>query len=174
MSRHEESAFRRLQDRVRYVNKRVVNPFTLRFAARPGVPYGAVRHVGRRSGRAYDTPVLVARSGDRFVVPLPYGTDVDWYRNVRAAGECTVAWQGRAFRADAPRLVAPAVARSAFPTGAHRLLGAAGAEQFVRLERGEEVPWEYRQLTREHPAGPAGAGVAGALLLGALAWRWLR
>src|SRR3954452_3417920 len=49
-------------------------------------PFALVRHVGRRSGRAYATPLVVARVAGGFVVELTYGPDVDWYRNITAAG----------------------------------------------------------------------------------------
>ena len=53
-----------------------------------------MRHVGRRTGRAYETPLLLARLGDDFVAELTYGPDVAWYRNVVAAGRCTVLDRG--------------------------------------------------------------------------------
>lgn len=66
--------------------------------ARAGVgPLAVVRHVGRKTGRAYETPLLLARLGDDFVAELTYGPDVDWYRNVEAAGRCTVLRGGVAY-----------------------------------------------------------------------------
>ncbi len=32
-----------------------------------------------------------------FVVELTYGPEVDWYRNVLAAGGCTLVWHGKAY-----------------------------------------------------------------------------
>lgn len=177
MASEQESRDRRVQDRVRVLNKRLLNPATLRLAGRPLVPYGVVRHVGRRSGRRYDTPVLVSAVGDQFVVPLPYGVDTDWYRNVRAADECTVVYGGSAHRAESPRLVDPSAVPSAFPDWQAQLLLEAGADQYLRMDRGEEVPAEYREVTGEYPAGPAIAGlagVAGAALLAVALWRAAR
>lgn len=168
-----KSRYREVQDRVRDLNKRVLNPATLRLAGRRGVPYGVVRHTGRKSGETYDTPVLVGTSGDRFVVPLIYGTDVDWYRNVRAADGATVVWQGNAYRVTAPRLTEPATVPEAFPAWMHQLTELGGADQYLRLERGQEVPEEYRDVTQKYPARPAVVGLAGtgvALLAGTL-WR---
>jgi deazaflavin-dependent oxidoreductase (nitroreductase family) len=168
------SRYRQVQNRVRVFNKRLLNPFTLRFAGRWLSPYGIVGHVGRRSGRRYDTPVLVSEVGDRFVVPLPYGTDVDWYRNVRAADECVVVYGGTAYRAERPRLVDPAAVPEAFPAWQAELILAAGSDQYLRMERAEEVPTEYRDATERHPIGPAAAGVAGAVLLATVLWRVVR
>ncbi|UPV73658.1 nitroreductase family deazaflavin-dependent oxidoreductase [Halorussus limi] len=170
----QRSRYRQVRDRVRTFNKRVLNPFAMRFAGRPLSPYGLVRHVGRRSGRRYDTPVLVSEVGDRFVVPLPYGTGTDWYRNVRAADECVVVYGGRAYRAECPRLVDPAAVPEAFPAWQERLIRTAGSGQFLRMDRAEEMPMEYRDATAKHPAGPAVAGVAGAALLAAVLWRAAR
>ena len=43
---------------------------------------------GRRSGRTYSTPVILVENGERWLV-APYG-EVNWVRNVRAAGRTTL------------------------------------------------------------------------------------
>src|ERR1019366_7242104 len=43
---------------------------------------------GRRTGRAYSTPVLLIEDGERWLV-APYG-EVGWVRNARAAGEVEI------------------------------------------------------------------------------------
>jgi deazaflavin-dependent oxidoreductase (nitroreductase family) len=63
-------------------------------------PWSLVRHVGRRSGRTYETPLLLARTSDGFVAELTYGPAVDWYRNIAAAGRCTVVHRGRPYAVD--------------------------------------------------------------------------
>jgi len=69
--------------------------------ARAGVgPLALVRHVGRKTGRRYETPLLLARLGDDFVAELTYGPSVSWYRNVEAAGRCEVVVGGRAYAID--------------------------------------------------------------------------
>ena len=84
--------------------KRVVNPLTRRLADRlPG--FGLVTHVGRRSGTTYHTPLNVFRRGDGYVFALTYGPDVDWVRNVIAAGSCTMRTRGRTVRLVDPQLV---------------------------------------------------------------------
>jgi len=70
-------------------NKRFLNPVMLRVATGVG-PMAVVRHVGRRSGREYRTPVFAFAYRDgpdvRVVLALTYGPDVDWLHNVEAAG----------------------------------------------------------------------------------------
>ena len=46
---------------------------------------GIVHHVGRRSGRPYETPVLLTPIDGGFLIPLTYGPDRDWVRNVTAS-----------------------------------------------------------------------------------------
>jgi deazaflavin-dependent oxidoreductase (nitroreductase family) len=66
-----------------------------RRAARSGHgPFSLIRHVGRKTGKAYETPVMLARTPDGFVAELTYGPDVAWYRNIVAAGKCVVVYKG--------------------------------------------------------------------------------
>jgi deazaflavin-dependent oxidoreductase (nitroreductase family) len=67
---------------------RTLNRLTLRLAHAGRGPFTIVRHVGRKSGRTFETPIVVARSGRDFVAELTYGDGVQWYRNVVAAGGC--------------------------------------------------------------------------------------
>jgi deazaflavin-dependent oxidoreductase (nitroreductase family) len=48
---------------------------------------------GRKTGRAYSTPVRLIEDGERWLV-APYG-DVGWVRNARAAGEVELSRAGR-------------------------------------------------------------------------------
>jgi deazaflavin-dependent oxidoreductase (nitroreductase family) len=96
-------------------NRYVTNPVQRLWAGRlPG--YGIVEHVGRRSGRRYRTPVSLFRAGaDAFVVPLPYGTEGDWLKNVLAAGGAEVVWRGRRLNLGEPRIVSGGEAWSLLP-----------------------------------------------------------
>src|SRR5689334_6707649 len=74
----------------------VFNPLVLLLAGTRFLPlYGVITHRGRRSGKVFHTPVVVRPTSDGFVVPMPWGEQTDWYRNVRAAGECVIRWKGR-------------------------------------------------------------------------------
>ncbi|WP_306232135.1 nitroreductase family deazaflavin-dependent oxidoreductase [Agrococcus beijingensis] len=76
--------------------QRTLNHLTMRIARTPGGPFSIVRHVGRRSGRAFETPIVVARVPEGFVCELTYGDDVDWYRNIVRAGGCVLVVDGTA------------------------------------------------------------------------------
>jgi hypothetical protein len=66
--------------------KHTVNRVSVPLARSGHGPFALVRHVGRRSGRTYAAPLAVARVPDGFVIELTYRPDVDWYRNITAAG----------------------------------------------------------------------------------------
>ena len=63
---------------------RTLNPLALKAARWGHGPFSLVRHVGRNSGRTYETPLILARADDGFVAELTYGADVAWYRNLLA------------------------------------------------------------------------------------------
>ncbi|UQU61814.1 nitroreductase/quinone reductase family protein [Couchioplanes caeruleus] len=75
-----------------------LNPVTVRLARSGFGPLALIRHTGRRSGRTYETPIVLARDGRDFVAELTYGPGVDWYRNVVAAGGCVVVHGGTEHR----------------------------------------------------------------------------
>jgi deazaflavin-dependent oxidoreductase (nitroreductase family) len=74
-----------------------LNPVTRWIARSSFGPFGIIRHIGRRSGKVYETPIIVRPVKDGFVVELTYGRDVDWHKNVLAAGGCTVVWHRKEF-----------------------------------------------------------------------------
>lgn len=80
--------------------KHTLNPLTLRMARRGFGPFSLVRHVGRTSGGTFETPLILARVPEGFVAELTYGTRVNWYRNVVAAGHAVVVWRGREYAID--------------------------------------------------------------------------
>lgn len=96
---------RSVKDRVRLFNKHVLNPAMLLLAGRKHWYASALEHVGRKSGRTYTTPVVAGRVPGGFVVPLPYGTEVDWLRNVLAAGTATLRSGGVTYVVTEPRII---------------------------------------------------------------------
>ena len=83
-----------------WLHSRTLNRVTVPLARAGRGPWALVRHVGRRSGRAYETPLLMARVPDGFVIELTYGPGVDWYRNIVAAGRCAVVYGGVEYQVD--------------------------------------------------------------------------
>jgi deazaflavin-dependent oxidoreductase (nitroreductase family) len=116
--------FRPVQDAVRRINRVTWNPRAMRTAGQPGAFASVIRHVGRTSGRKYETPVGVVEIEGGFVIALPYGTSPDWLQNVLAAGSATIVNEGNTYRVDNPELVPAAVGNPYFPPNdqrSHRL-----------------------------------------------------
>jgi deazaflavin-dependent oxidoreductase (nitroreductase family) len=97
------------------VLKYTLNPLTRRLARSSFGPFTIVRHVGRRSGKLYETPIIVSPVADGFVIELTYGHDVDWHKNVLAAGGCTVVWHGKEYVIDKIEPLDTETGRAAFP-----------------------------------------------------------
>src|ERR1700746_1937611 len=67
------------------INIAVTNRITSLFAGLlPG--FGILAHVGRKSGKVYQTPVNVFRTSNGFIVALTYTSESEWVKNVLAAG----------------------------------------------------------------------------------------
>lgn len=49
-------------------------------------PMAEIEHIGRTSGTVYHTPVVAFRGEAEVSIALTYGADVDWLKNLRAAG----------------------------------------------------------------------------------------
>lgn len=94
--------------------KNTLNRATVRMARSGRGPVSLIRHTGRKSGRMYETPLLLARHDGDFVAELTYGPSVNWYRNVEAAGHCTILSGGVEYEIDAIRPCDPAVGMRAF------------------------------------------------------------
>jgi len=92
-------------DLQRRVNRRVFNPRQMRKAGTPGAYAGIIRHVGRRTGRTYDTPVVPVTTDDGFAIVLVYADRTEWLRNVLAAGEATIVVEGATYEVDRPEIV---------------------------------------------------------------------
>ncbi|HEX5158203.1 MAG TPA: nitroreductase family deazaflavin-dependent oxidoreductase, partial [Ktedonobacterales bacterium] len=83
--------------RLRTFVKHVVNP-VLRYAAHSSRgPFALLRHVGRRSGKQYEIPIMVWRMKDGFVIVLTYGPNTDWLRNLQAADQGSLRWHKREY-----------------------------------------------------------------------------
>jgi deazaflavin-dependent oxidoreductase (nitroreductase family) len=86
------------------INKYVTNPLQRLWA--PYLPYMAIiEHIGRKSGRAYRTPVMAFVDARSILVVLNYGAQSDWVRNVRAAGSAGARHRGRRYRLINPRVI---------------------------------------------------------------------
>ena len=117
---------------------KMLNPVITKLAGRRHFRMAAqIRHVGRRSGREYVTPAGARLAGDTFVIPLTFGNQSDWSRNVRAAGGCSIRLDGTDYQAVRPELVdreeAGDVIRAAFGPVQRAMFRMLGIKQYLLL-----------------------------------------
>ena len=93
---------------------RAMRPLALRSAGKEGSSTSVVRHIGRRSGRTYETPVIAAQHDDTFLIALPYGQRTDWLKNVLDKGSATIVTNGHTYDVHHPEVIPMAEATAYF------------------------------------------------------------
>lgn len=83
-----------------WLAKNTINRIAAPLARSGRGPFAIVRHVGRRSGRTYETPLVVAAVPGGFAIELTYGPDVDWFHNITVAGGCVVVHRRTEYQID--------------------------------------------------------------------------
>jgi deazaflavin-dependent oxidoreductase (nitroreductase family) len=134
-------ARRTTRSRFFWLLNNTLNPVTSRIARSGHGPFSLIRHVGRKSGRTYETPVILARVPEGFIAELTYGENVNWYRNVVAADGCAVMHHRVEYRVNHIEPCSATRGRSAYPTPLRLVLKAAGRN-------------EFRLLRTDHPQPP--------------------
>ncbi len=125
---------------VRFI-ARFVNPIVMLIAGRRWMPVvGILHHRGRRSGRAYATPLGMRPLGDSFVMPRTFGEDAAWYRNVLAAGGCVVTYRGTDYTLVEPEVIEYATAAPAFPRYERLQFRLVGINEYLRLRLAHSSP----------------------------------
>jgi deazaflavin-dependent oxidoreductase (nitroreductase family) len=121
---------------IRPFTTHIFNPIARRFAGwLPG--FGILEYRGRTSGRTYRTPINVFRRGDFYVFALTYGADVQWVKNVVAAGSCTLRTRSREVRLVEPEVfVDPS--RGLMPRVVRIVLRLDRATEFLRMRIAQE------------------------------------
>jgi deazaflavin-dependent oxidoreductase (nitroreductase family) len=120
---------------------RAMRPLALKSAGTPGAYASVIRHVGRTTGRAYETPVGAVAIDDGFVIALPYGPNTDWLKNVVASGSATIVDEGSTHDVDRPEVLPMAEADHYFSRQDRRAHGVFGVDQCLRVRRlGPEEP----------------------------------
>jgi deazaflavin-dependent oxidoreductase (nitroreductase family) len=114
------------------------NDMTRKISGTKRSSWGLLTHVGRRSGRTYQTSLGTYTYGDGFLLPLGYGTQTDWYQNLMAAGTCELAWKGHTYHLERPELISGPDVSRAWPVGERILLQLAGMHDFVWLHQSRE------------------------------------
>ena len=90
----------------------------------------------------------VFRHEGAWIFALTYGSDVDWVRNVLAAGECSITTRGRLVRLADPGLIVDP-SRRLVPQPVRTFLGLLRVSEFLRMR---ERP--MTSATAPLPGGP--------------------
>jgi deazaflavin-dependent oxidoreductase (nitroreductase family) len=128
---------------------RAMKPLVMRSAGTPGAPASVIRHVGRTTGRPYETPVGAVAIDDGFVIALPYGSNTDWLKNVLASGSAVIVDEGSTYEVDQPEVVPLAVEALSFSPEDQR------AHRLFRVEQCLRVRRITSDQTSRQVAGPA-------------------
>jgi deazaflavin-dependent oxidoreductase (nitroreductase family) len=114
---------------------RAMRPLALRSAGKEGSANSVINHVGRRSGRVYQTPVVAAAHDDSVLIALPYGERTDWLKNVLAKGSATLKTGGKTYQVDQPEVIPVAEATGYFRPKEQRLHRRFHVGSALRLRR---------------------------------------
>src|SRR5262245_42330486 len=92
-----------------WISRRVTSPIQRSWAGFAPT-FGILEHVGRKSGKAYRTPLTVFPTGDGVAIMLTNGPNRDWLKNITAADDGRMMRHGRTFEVADPQVVSKSVA----------------------------------------------------------------
>lgn len=116
---------------IRPFTTHVFNRFSRLFAHRlPG--FAIISYRGRKSGKMYRTPMNVFRDGDGYVFALTYGSDVQWVKNVVAAGSAELQTGGKTISLTGPEVFVDPK-RRLMPQPVRGFLGLMRVSEFLRM-----------------------------------------
>ena len=127
-----------VQGGIIWLGKHAFNKVQLKTAGTPGAYAAIIRHRGRVSGEAYETPVGAFAMGDTILIALPYGRS-NWARNVLASGTATLVFEGETFQVDSPELIALSTVETVFAPREQRMHRIFGVTDVLRLRRVRET-----------------------------------
>ncbi len=125
---------RTLIDFIKGFNREVLNPIILDYSGSHGFYAATLHHLGRKSHTPYATPVYATPIPDGFIIPLPYGTEVDWLKNVLADGSARLDYDGVSHHAEAPEIVPASTFDHYLPTRWRARMRWFNNEYFLKLK----------------------------------------
>jgi deazaflavin-dependent oxidoreductase (nitroreductase family) len=119
---------------IRTFNKYVLNSVMRPLAGRKNSYAASIHHTGRNSGKQYSTPVGAQRIPEGFIIPVAYGTHVDWLQNVFAAGRATLSVDGQTHDVTEPELIDASTALPMMSPKQARTYQRVGIPQFLAVK----------------------------------------
>ena len=95
--------------------------------------FAVLEHRGRRTGRRYEAPLAARRVAGGFVIALSFGAQVDWYRNLVAAGRGSLRWRGHTYLVGPPEVIGADIGLASFHLIQRAALRLGGIDDFIRL-----------------------------------------
>ena len=95
--------------------------------------FGILTHFGRKSGKAYRTPINVFREQGGFIIALTYSSQSQWVKNVLAAGGAELKTRGRIYQLSSPSIEHDP-SRHKFPLPVRLVLRLVGADEYMELK----------------------------------------
>lgn len=123
-----------VQRAVIWLTKVYVNKRQMRTAGTPGAYAAIIRHRGRISGSAYETPVGAVATDDGFLIMLPYGR-TSWARNVLASGTATLVHEGETYDVDSPEIIPLSTIAGSLSSSDQRMARVFRVRDALRLRR---------------------------------------
>lgn len=96
-------------------------------------PFVLIEHVGRRSGRTYETLVVAFRHPAGWLFALTYGSGADWVANVQAADAAVLHRRGVAAVLTTPQVIGRPQAFPHLPVLVRLVLRLLGCTEFLVL-----------------------------------------
>ncbi len=93
-----------------HINKRVFNPGQIKKGVSP-----VLTHVGRASGRTFQTPLDAHPVDGGYIFILVYGSGSDWVKNIIAAGIASLRVKGEEIALKSPRVITEEAAWELLP-----------------------------------------------------------
>jgi deazaflavin-dependent oxidoreductase (nitroreductase family) len=128
-NRSEEESDMPLPRWLAEVNKRVFNRWELKRGVRP-----VLIHVGRTSGKTYETPLDAHRVEGGYIFICNYGSRSDWVQNVLAAGAARLRIGDTESELVEPRLLAAEEAIEQLPAGTKTPPRSMNVTEFLRMD----------------------------------------
>lgn len=131
---------RLVQGAVIALTKYGFNRVALTTAGQPGAYAARIHHLGRTSGRAYETPVGAVVDEDGFLISLPYGLRSQWVRNVLANGSATLDFEGETYHVVEPEIIPLDPVATAFSPSDQTMHRIFAVHEVLRLRRADRGP----------------------------------
>ena len=127
----------KIPSRIRYFNKKFTNRLMIKIAGRPHSPIALIRHLGRKTGSCYETPIIAEKDENHFIFALTYGKDVDWFRNILAHKSGELLWKGRWYRLENPQPLDARAGSKAFAQPMGAILCVINIQDYFSMEISE-------------------------------------